>query len=578
MKQKSTHSMERGSSGVLLSALRPTLLAVFGVSFFINVLMFVGPLYMLQVYDRVLTSRNENTLIVLTVIAVGLLIAYGLLELARNLVLHRLGVRFDTVIAPKVFSMISQNLALVPPAAREKLLQDVKQIRDVSNSGAVSSVCDAPWAPIFLVACFVIHPWLGWVATFGALIILATALVNEISTRRAMTNGNQAIARADWFAGKTLQRAETARSMGLLDGLKKRWVDLHLHGLLHQLQAGSRSGALLAFAKFIRMSMQIAILGLGAFLVILNDITPGAMIAASIIMARALAPLEGAVSQWKVMTTGRQAFERLSAFFDRCGPVTTRTIVPDVQGRLEIENLAIIVPNTQETILRGVNLLVEPGDMVAIVGPSAAGKSSLARCIAGVWQPAAGTVRLDGSELCHWDSDQLGQTMGYLPQEIDLYEGTVAENIARFKTADDDAITAAAKAADVHNMLQRLADGYETPLSDGASELSGGQRQRIALARALFGNPNLIVLDEPNANLDQAGEEALIAALQGLKRAQISVILVTHKANLIRCADRVFVVDHGTGKEMPTVHPTNHQSAKTTLALVETPVGISPAE
>lgn len=511
----------------------------------INALMFVGPLYMLQVYDRVLQSRSEVTLLALTGIAAAMLAVYGLLEWIRSRVLVRAGMRFDNYLANPLFSRVVSASLAQPGAKSEFALVDVDRLREFLTGAGLIALCDVPWVPIFLAVCFVFHPWLGWVATGGAVIIFVLALLNELMTKKTLNEANVHSQSAQHFANTTLQNVEVIRALGMEQNLRSRWDAMHRRMLELQAVASDRAGALVSASKFVRMMLQVAILGTGAYLALESEITPGMMIAASIMMGRALAPVDQVVGQWKQFVGARQAYGRLKDLFTRIPEEIDRTQLPRPEGTYSAEQLIVAAPGSRTPILNGVTFTLQAGETLALVGPSGAGKSSLIRALVGVWTPLAGAVRLDGSELSHWNREELGDHIGYLPQTVELFAGTIAENIARFKDATSEEVIAAARAAGVHELIQGMPEGYETQIGSGGRQLSGGQRQRVGLARALFGDPAVIILDEPNANLDMEGEEALLRALKSLKESGRTVIFVSHKIGLLALSDKSLILADG---------------------------------
>lgn len=525
---------------------RSTFAAMIVFSVFSNLLMFVGPLYMLQIYDRVLASRNETTLVMLSAIAVILLISYGLLEFTRSRLLVRAGMLFDDVIASPVFHRVVKQKTAQPSSSAQVVLSDIDKLREFMTGQGILSFFDAPWVPLFLALCFAFHPWLGVVATAGALVIFGLALANEFATRKSLQEAGQAAQGATHFANTTMQNAEVIRALGMEKQLTARWLSKHDDMLRHQARASDWAGSIMAGTKFVRMSLQIAILGVGAYLAILQEISPGIMIAASIVMGRALAPVEQAVGQWKHFVGARTSHKRLSQLFATVEADRDRVALPKPKGRIAVEQLFATIPGSRKPLLRGISFSVEPGEILAVIGPSGSGKSSLVRHMVGAMEPAGGAVRLEGTELQHWDTAQLGQHLGYLPQDVKLFGGTVAENIARFKDSPKDAdIVSAATLSGAHDMIQTLSDGYDTEVGDGGMFLSGGQRQRVGLARAVYGSPSLIVLDEPNSNLDSVGEKALEACIHELKKQGKTIVLVTHKANLLALSDKTLMLVNG---------------------------------
>ncbi|MDB5474261.1 MAG: Type secretion system ATPase PrtD [Devosia sp.] len=511
----------------------------------INILLFVGPLYMLQVYDRVLQSRNETTLLMLTVIAMSMLVIHGLMEFLRSRVLVRTGFQFDEALSGPLFHRVLKASLVSPGGNSQAALADVGRLREFLTGTGLTAMCDVPWVPLFLVVCFLFHPWIGTVALGGATIVFVLALVSELATKKTLDSAQNASQAAQQFATTTLQNAEVIRAMGMEGQLRRRWLERHDTMMDLQASASDRAGVISSISKFVRAGLQIAILGVGAYLVLRGEMSAGVMVAASIMMGRALAPVDQVVGQWKSFVGARQSYRRLKNMFAQIPADVERTALPVPDGRLAVEGLTALVPGSRTPVLQGVSFAIDAGQTLAIVGPSGAGKSSLVRTLVGVWPTVAGAVRLDGTEIGHYNAEELGAYVGYLPQEVELFAGTIAENIARFRDADDKDVVSAAKLAGVHDMIQKLPQGYDTEIGVGGRSLSGGQRQRVGLARALFGNPSLIVLDEPNANLDSEGETALMQALASIKQRAITVVFVSHKMNLLSQADMTLVMKDG---------------------------------
>lgn len=541
-------SNTRDGLAVLKTAIarcRGNVVAVVIFSFFLNLLVFVGPLYMLQIYDRVLASRSEVTLMVLTGLAIALLGVYALLEIVRSRILVRTGVLFDSLLASDVVHTAFRGYVRRPGQSYSQAPRDVDTVREFITGAGVIALCDAPWVPIFIAVCFLIHFWIGIVALVGAIVIFALAVLNEVLTRRSLGEASTASVAANQYVSSSLRNAEAVHAMGMARAVLGRWSDLHLDTLSLQAVASDRAGAVMGTFKAVRMSLQVAILGVGAYLVILGDISAGSMIAASIIMGRALAPVEAAVAQWKQFIAARSAFGRIKQLLAAIPPEAQKMPLPAPEGEITIERLVLAPPGSTTPTVKNVSARIGAGEVVAIVGASGAGKSSLARAIVGVWPAASGTIRIDGAEIGHWDPDLLGPFVGYLPQEVELFGGTIAENIARFGEVEPDKVIDAAKTAGAHDMILRLPDGYETFVGDGGRSLSGGQRQRVALARALYGDPRIVVLDEPNSSLDQEGEKALAGAIQAAKAAGCTVIVISHRTSLLSVVDKVLVLVDG---------------------------------
>jgi ATP-binding cassette subfamily C protein len=526
-------------------ATRPAFGAAIFFSFFINILAFVGPLYMLQIYDRVITSRNETTLLFLTLIAAFLLVVYASLEKIRSAVLVRAGLLFDYKMRSELFESVLRGSLKQPDKAHYSTLRELDVIREFLTGAGLISFCDAPWVPIFVGACFILHPWFGWVATAGAILIFAFAVANELLTREQLKAAGKSANQAGVFAAATFRNIEVLHAMGMWRGLRNRWLAHQNEMLTLQAVASDRAGILVSATKFLRAFLQVAILGTGAYLAIIQEASAGAMIAASIIMGRALAPVEIIVGQWKSFLAARSARGRIIELLNALPTQPVRMKLPDPEGHLSVQNIIVAPPASQRPVLHGISFSMAAGRALGVWGPSAAGKSSLARAIVGVWPVLAGAIRVDGSELAHWDNEQLGRYIGYLPQDVELFAGTIAENIARFQAVDEEMVVAAAKMAGAHTMILSMLEGYNTQIGDSGQSLSGGQRQRIGLARALYRMPSLVVLDEPNASLDADGEAALIAALKELKAAKRTVILISHNTNILAVMDMILVLAQG---------------------------------
>jgi ATP-binding cassette, subfamily C, bacterial len=523
----------------------PVFLTAIIFSFFINLLMFVSPLYMLQIYDRVVSSRSETTLVALTILAALLLMVYAALEGLRSRILVRAGLTFDERIAGAVFEAIHKGNVRMPQGGHVQCLRDIDVLREFLTGSGLIALCDAPWFPIFVAACFLLHPWFGFIALFGSLLTLGLTVLNEVSTKNELNAATAANARASQSANAVFRNTEVLQAMGMVEPLKRMWLTQHDSVLTAQATASDRAGVIIAFTKFFRVFLQTIVLGTGAYLVINGELSAGGIVAGSILIGRAMQPIELAVGNWKGFIAARAAFERLQNLFTIAGDEPTRLTLPRPRGAVQLIGVIAAAPGQRTVILKGVSFEIAPGEVIGIIGPSAAGKSSLARALVGVWSVAQGTVRLDGTELDHWNPEQLGQYIGYLPQDVELFAGSVAQNIARFRNGAPELILEAAKLAGCHELIQHLDEGYNTQIGEGGFTLSGGQRQRVALARALYGQPSFIVLDEPNANLDSAGEEALLRAVQKLKERQTSVVLISHKVNILAAVDKILVMADG---------------------------------
>ncbi len=517
-------------------------------SFFCNILTLASPLYMLQVYDRVLSSRSPETLIALTGITLAMMIVMTLLEGVRSRVLQTAGLALEAQAGPLVVGRLMEGTA--NPASRnsqqQATLRDTQLLSQFISGPGVQAFFDAPWAPIFLLVIFCMHWLMGLFALGGALLLLATAVLNERITRGALEEAAREQRKANRFVETSLQNAEVVVALGMQDNVISRWRKLGQRGTAAQARAGRLGGLFSGSTKFFRQALQTVMLGVGAWAVIEMQASSGIMIAATIILGKALAPVELAVAGWRAFVDARGAYKRLDELMrEQQRDDANRTVLPEPKGQLTVENVSFAIRNPDRVILRGVSFALAPGESLGLIGPSAAGKSTLARMIAGVWRPTQGAVRLDGAELSQWNRGQLSKHLGYLPQDVELLAGTVAENIARLGEVNSEQVVAAAQLAQVHELILSLPQGYETDIGERGVNLSAGQRQRVGLARALYGVPRLVVLDEPNSNLDAAGEDGLVGCLRNLKAAGVTCIIVSHKPSLLSGVDRLAVMREG---------------------------------
>jgi PrtD family type I secretion system ABC transporter len=537
------------SANVLLEALaacRTAFVAVAGFSAAINLLMLTLPLYMLQVYDRVLTSRSTDTLLLLTVITIAALAVFAILESVRGHLMVQIGGWLDRRLGGDILSgSVARSLRSSGDPSVQGL-RDLTTFRTFLTGPTMFPVLDSPWSPVFAGLIFTLHPLLGVLAVCGAAILFGLAVVNELASRAPLQQANGLAIRNLNQAEAAARNADAIHAMGMMPGLVARWRARAAEVETLQAAASLQSGRITAASKFMRMALQVGMLGVGAWLAILGEITPGAMIAGSILMGRALAPVEQAIGSWKQMVTARGAYRRLQEQFAATPPRGETMTLPVAEGRLDVEGVTFAHPGTTEPTIRNVAFALAPGESLGLIGPSASGKTTLARLLVGNLAPRAGTVRLDGADIASWPSAERGPYVGYLPQDVELFADTVQENIARMTEADPADVIAAAKLAGVHEMILRLPKGYDTEIGEGGAALSGGQRQRIALARALFGGPKLIVLDEPNASLDHAGEEALLVALEALRAQRATVVVIAHRPSVLRHVDKILVLRDGT--------------------------------
>jgi PrtD family type I secretion system ABC transporter len=503
---------------------------------------------MMQVYDRVLSSSNLDTLIWLTVMATAAYMAFGALETVRSNLLSRLGAWLDRALAGRLIAAGLDAAASGTPTGTQPL-RDLAQVRGFLTGPAMAPLFDAPWTPVFLAVLWIMHPWLGGFALGAGLLLLALMVAGEWLTRRAVHEGEAHQVNAYALADATLRSGELVRALGLLPALLSRWRGAQDRALTAQQNAADRTLRLHGLTKALRMFVQTAILGLGAWLAVRGELTSGGMIAASILLGRALAPIDQLLGSWKQFVGVRHSWQRLAVLLNRHPQAPPPMPLPQPQGALSVEGLTYAPAGAEKPVLRNISFALRPGQSLGIIGPSAAGKSTLCRLLIGALPPSAGHVRLDHADLAAWNRAEIGPHLGYLPQEVTLFAGTVAENIARMGHGNDSIdpalIVAAARQAHVHEMILRLPQGYETRLDASASQLSGGQRQRIGLARALYGNPKLLVLDEPNAHLDGEGEAALLAALKAARQQGCTVIMVNHRPSMLEHSDMLLFLRDG---------------------------------
>ena len=529
-----------------LRKLRGAFITVAIFSGFLNVLMLAPSLYMLQVYDRVLTSRNETTLVFLTLLLVGALIFMGALEAIRTWVLVRVGARLDGELNARVFNATFERSLMQSGSNATQPIHDLNTLRQTLTGPALLTLFDAPWMPIYLLVISLFSIELGIFALVGALLLAALAVVNEKISKPKLDEAQKYSSQSQNALNHHLRNAEVIEALGMLPSIRKRWHSLHEKQIQHQASASDQAAIMGGLSKFIRITMQSLALGYGALLVLEGKISPGSMIAASILVSRALAPVEMLVGNWKQIITGRTAYARVNDLFASY-PVRQHGMPLTVpKGAVRFDNVAASAPGFTLPILKNLNFGIAAGESVAIIGPSGAGKSTLARLLVGVWPATAGTVRLDGADLYQWNKDELGPHLGYLPQDIELFDGTVAENISRFGDVDANKVIKAAERAGVHGLILRLPNGYDTPLGVGGSVLSGGQKQRIGLARALYGDPALVVLDEPNSNLDEVGEKALSATIMDLTARGTTIVLITHRIASLDVIQKIMLLGDGT--------------------------------
>jgi ATP-binding cassette subfamily C exporter for protease/lipase len=534
-----------------------------------NLLMLVPSLYMLQVYDRVLASGNEVTLAMLTVLMLGAYLFLSALELLRSFVLIRVGAKFDMDLNKRVYSAAFEQSLKQSGGNAGQALQDLTNIRQFLTGNALFAFFDAPWFPIYLLVIFMFQPMLGVFALAGTIVLIGLAYANERLTHKPLAEANAMAIGSSTMATNNLRNAEVIESMGMLPNLMNRWFKTHGVFLRLQAEASEKAGVITSLTKFVQLSLQSLVLGFGALLALDGKISPGMMIAASILVGRALAPVQQLISVWKSWASTRSAYERLSMLLEKNPARPAGMSLPNPTGSLSVEAVSAAPPGVQVALLRNLNFKIEAGDVLGIIGPSGSGKSTLARLLVGVWPAQAGKVRLDGADIFQWNKGELGPYLGYLPQDIELFAGTVSENIARFGEVDPEKVVLAAKRAGVHDMILHMPRGYDTQLGDGGAGLSGGQKQRLGLARAMYGDPSLIVLDEPNSNLDDVGEAALVQAIRDLRQRGKTIVLITHRTSAIAVTTKLLLLRDGaaasfgaTDKVLAALQDANQKQAQ----------------
>lgn len=513
----------------------------------VNVLALTGSFFMLQVYDRVIPGRSVPTLVGLAVFAGTLFVFQGALELIRSRLLVRIGMALDARLSRQVYAAL-MRLPLRTKLGGDGLqsLRDLDQVRSFMSSAGPTALFDLPWMPLYLAICFLFHFWIGMTALAGVVILFSLTLLAEIRTREPARKANSQAAARNTLAEATRRNVEVLQAMGFGSRIAERWSGINADYLDTNATASDLAGTLGTISKILRMMLQSGILAIGAYLVIHQEATGGIMIASSIMMSRALAPIELAIAHWRGFVTARQAWARLTQLLVLLPETAISVSLPAPVSALSVESISVTPPGERRMVVQDATFALEKGVGLGIVGPSASGKSSLVRAIAGIWLPVRGTVRLDGATLDQWSPEELGNHVGYLPQDVQLFDGTIAENIARFEPqAPSDKILAAARAAGVHDLVIHLPEGYETRIGEAGSALSAGQRQRVALARALYGDPFLVILDEPNSNLDADGEAALTEAIQSVRARGGVAIVVAHRPSALASLDQVLVMANG---------------------------------
>ena len=512
----------------------------------INLLMLTVPLYMMQMFDRVVPTRNLDTLLWVSLIAIVSLGVMATLEGVRGRLMVRLASWFDRELSGPILAGAFNDSLRAGGLRGAQPLRELASIRSVLTGGGLFPLFDAPWVPIFVFIIFMLHWHLGIIAVVGGVVVFACAVLNDITTRTPLKEANAVSARSLYKADAVVRNADVVAAMGMMPDLIRRWSRDNDGGLVKQVEASDRGSMITSVAKLVRMLVQIGMLGYGAWLVTGHELTGGGMIAASIILGRAMAPIEQSIGAWRGLVAARNAFRSICTLLERTPATGDGMSLPRPSGRLSVEGVTFVPPGSREPILRGISFQLEAGEVLGLIGASAAGKTTLSRLLVGSWAPTAGHVRLDGADVAVWEAVDRGRHVGYLPQDVELFEGTVRENIARLQEASDDDVVAAAELAGVHEMILRLPQGYDTQIGDGGLKLSGGQRQRVALARAAYGSPRLLVLDEPNSNLDSDGELALTNAIRRLQANGTTIVIVAHRPTILAQVDKLLVMRQGT--------------------------------
>ncbi|KTB75586.1 type I secretion system permease/ATPase [Pseudomonas syringae] len=568
---------------VALKACKGSFISVGFFSLFVNALMLVPTFYMIQVSGRVVPSSSTPTLIMLTLIMTILMITLGSLEWVRSRIMVRVSNRLDVLLSRDVYrASFKRALSSGGMDASAQSLNDLTSLRQFLTGNGLFAFFDAPWLPIYTAVMFMFHPWFGWMTVGSALVLVVLAYLNQRYTGKALVEANQQNVTANLQTTKNLRNAEVIESMGMLDTLMARWGKRQRRVLVLQSDASDKGGIISSISRTFRNWSQSIMLALGAYLVITHQINPGLMMAGSLLLGRALAPVDQIISSWKGFVAARVQYNRLNETLEKLHNEPDRMALPDPEGHIQVENLVVAPPGAKAPVIRNISFVAPAGTIVGIVGPSAAGKSTLVRALLGIWPAQHGTVRLDGADISAWDKQKLGPHLGYLPQDIELFEGSISDNIARFTKVDPEKVVLAARTAGVHEMILQLPDGYDTVIGSEGVNLSGGQRQRIGLARAIYGSPRLIVLDEPNSNLDEVGERALSVALQLIKESGATVFIVSHRPNILSRLDRVMVMNAGTitlyGARDQVIAELAQQQAKAQQRVAPAATGVAPAQ
>lgn len=528
---------------------REAFLPVLAVSLFANLLLFVAPIYVMQIVDRVLAIKSVDTLLVLTGLAIALALLLAFFEFVRTRLMVRASVKFDMLVDAPIFRAVALMATRQPGVAGAQALRDLDRVRSFIGSSTALTLVNAVWVPVFLLLAFAFNAWVGVVGLAGAILIFGLALTSDIRTRRSQNEAGRTALRVDGFMATSLRNADAIEAMGMLPAMLHRWRGGHVQAVRLQAEAGDTAGTLNATIRFVRYTTLLLALAIGAYLGIRNDLSAGGVLAATMVVGFGLAPIEEAVAQWPQLLAARAAFERLRALLLAVPPARPLMQLPRPRGVVSLTNVLAGAPGSRIPVIKGVTVEFNPGETVAVIGPTGGGKTSLLRVVLGLWPAASGAVRIDGADLGQWDVEALAKYVGYMPEDIELFDGTVAENIARFADPlDAEAIILAARKSGLHDAILALPEGYNTQIGINGAALSGGMRQRLALARALYGDPVLVVLDEPNSSLDSEGEQILAQAVVNARNEGRTVIVTTHRLQLLAAVDKVLVMNRGVAE------------------------------
>jgi ATP-binding cassette subfamily C protein EexD len=513
-------------------------------SFFVNLLVLAAPMYMLAVYDVVMPSKSVDTLLFVTLVAIIFFVGMGLLDYVRNKILIVVSHKMDSLINEKIYNAAFELALKYPGKNTSQPMNDLNKIKAFLSGNAILSFFDIPWFPLYIGIMFLFDPIYGLYGIGATIIIVALTYINSLVTKKHLEHSIKAKMKSDAFFTNQLRNAEVVDAMGMRKSLFKQWMKHYYDFLKANTEAGSKAALYTNLSKTFRMLSSSLMYGVGAMLAIIGSISPGMIIAGAVLLGRALAPISQLTATWKIFVEAKVAYKRLNDLLNEFPEQKQKLSLPEPQGRIDLKGIVTIPPMSQEPVIKNLNMSIMPGECVGLIGPSGSGKTSLAKTILGLWPVAAGKVIIDKAEISQYNKDELGHHIGYLPQDIELFEGSIADNISRFQEADPEEIIEAAKMAEVHDLILKLPNGYETKIGAGGANLSGGQKQRIALARALFKKPKMIILDEPNSNLDDIGEAALLKALIKLK-GQSTIIIISHKTNILKIVDKLAVLKEG---------------------------------